>query len=82
METGIKFTKQNNKFYITNDSEIQKGDNILYKIGTHKDYPFMFGVCLGFDSSGFIMIHDDMSIHKSLCKKLIEVELIESKISD
>ena len=33
METGIKFTKQNNKFYITNDSEIQKGDNILYKIG-------------------------------------------------
>lgn len=77
-----KLIKQNNKFYITDDGEITKGDTIIYKIGKHKDYPYMFGECLGFDTSGFVMIHDDMSIHKSLCSKLIEIEFIETKISD
>ena len=42
----------------------------------------MFGECLGFDSSDFIMIHDDMAIHKSLCTKLIEIEFIETKICE
>jgi hypothetical protein len=77
-----KLIKQNNKFYITDENEIIKGDKILYKIGKHKDYPNMFGECLGFDNSGFVMIHDDMSIHKSSCSKLIEIEFIETKISD
>lgn len=75
-------TKQNNKFYITDNSIIEKGDTILYKIGKHKDYPPMFGICLGFDIHGFILIHDDMSIDKSLCTKLIEIKYIETKISD
>lgn len=76
-----KITTQEGKFYITTDSEVQKGDKILYKIGTHKDYPFMFVECLGFDVHGFILIHEDMSIHKSLCKKLIEIEFVHTQIS-
>jgi len=76
-ESGI--TRQNNKFYITDASEIKSGDTILYRIGNDKDYPSMFGKCLGFDNKGFIMIHDDMSIHKSLCLKLVEIAFIDSE---
>jgi len=75
-----KIIKQNNKFYITDEGDILEGDKILYKIGKHKDYPYMFGQCLGFDTYGFVMIHDDMAIHKSLCCKIIDIEFIETKI--
>jgi hypothetical protein len=82
VRSSKKLIKQNNKFYITDEGGIIEGDKILYRIGKHKDYPYMFGQCLGFDINGFVIIHDDMSIHKSLCDKLIEIEFIETKISD
>ena len=71
-------TQNGDNFYITTEDDIEFGDNILYKLGKHKDYPFTFGKCLGFDKEGFIMIHDDMSIDKAQCLKLKAIEFVKS----
>lgn len=78
LKSGKKLIIQNKKFYVTDNDIIKKGDKILYKIGGHINYPCMFGECLGFDKNGFILIHDDMSVQKDMCIKLIEIQFVST----
>lgn len=50
-------------------AEIKRGDKLVFRI--NNVVPFEMYECLGFDVHGFLMLYDDLSADKTMCKKVV-----------
>jgi hypothetical protein len=58
-----------NYIYITSDEKIKEPDWI-YFYSESLGWPAKIYKCLGFDTNGYVIVYDDMSVDITSCKKI------------